>query len=218
MSNVVTKYIERFLCVLTPSGDIKIIQLDEVTAIDGVPVKSDQIAATSITDPKVSALLDAVSAKTHADLLAAQSALSAMTHERDALQTQADAIPNLTAQIETLAADRLSLQAEVQRLTGLVPPPVPDAFLSADWAGFRDRILVDAAVQRVAAGNPAIWPVLAMYMQELQSNPQRGTDIARLWTLIEANTPVTPDEVARINAIASECGVPLRMNSDGSIG
>ena len=125
MSNVVTKYIERFLCVLTPTADIKIIQLDEVTAIDGVPVKSDQIGATSITDPKVSVLLNAISAKTHADLVAAQSALAAMTAERDALQTQADTIPSLQSQVASLIADKAALQAEVDRLTALVPPPLP---------------------------------------------------------------------------------------------
>jgi hypothetical protein len=120
----VTKYIERFLCVLTPSAEIKVIQLDEVTAIDGVAAKSHQVGATSITDPKVSALLDAVSAKTHADLIAERAALSAMTAERDTLQTQVDTIPGLTVQIETLTAEKADLEAEVARLTALVPPDV----------------------------------------------------------------------------------------------
>ena len=218
MSGIVTKYIERFLCVLTSDAAIKVIQLDEVTAIDGVPVKSDQIGAESVKDAKVLALLDKISATTHAELVAAQSAIESLTSDRDTLQTQADTIPGLQSHLKALAAAKAELEAEVARLTALVPPPVPDAFLSAEWPRFRDAILVDEAVQRVAAGNPAIWPVLAMYMQELQSNPLRGADIGRLWTLIEANTPVTPDEVARINAIAADCGVPLRMNENGSIG
>jgi hypothetical protein len=125
MSNVVTKYIERFLCVLTREAEIKVIQLDEVTAIDGVAVKSDQIGVASITDPKVSALLDAISAKTHADLVACQSALAAMTAERDSLQTQVDTIPGLTAQIESLTAAKAELESEVARLTALIPPPLP---------------------------------------------------------------------------------------------
>lgn len=225
MSGIVTKYIERFLCVLTPDASIKVIQLDEITAIDGVTVRSDQIGAGSISDAKVAALLNAISATTFAELSAekashaeTQSTLATVTSERDAalaqsesLQAQVDTIPDLQSQIAELTA-------EVARLTALVPPPVPDAFLSADWSGFRNAILSDEAVQRVASGNPTAWPLMVLYLTQLSSTPSRGADIAQLWTIMESHTPVTTEEVARINAIAEECGVPLRMNDDGSIG
>jgi len=214
----VTKYIERFLCVLTPAAEIKVIQLDEVTAIDGVPVKSEQVGASTVTDPKVSALLEAISAKTFENLNAERNALATMTSERNAQKAIADTIPGLQQQLATLTAEKEALQAEVERLTALVLPPVPDAFLSADWPRFRNLILSDEAVQRVAIGNPTAWPLMVLYLAQLSSTPSRGVDIAQLWTMLEANTPITSDEVERINAIATECGVPLQMNSDGSIG
>lgn len=146
------------------------------------------------------------------------SQVATLTAERDALQSQVDTIPGLNEQIESLTAEKAELEAEVARLTALVPPPVPDVFLSADWPRFRNLILSDPAVQRVATGNPTAWPLMVLYLAQLSSTPSRGADIAQLWTMLEANTPVTPEEVARINAIAAECGVPLRMNEDGSIG
>jgi len=124
----------------------------------------------------------------------------------------------VVAERDVLIAEKAALHAEVDRLTLLVPAPVPDAFLSADWARFRNAILSDEAVQRVATGNPTAWPLMVLYLAQLSSQPSRGVDIAQLWTMLEANTPITSDEVERINAIATECGVPLQMNSDGSIG
>jgi hypothetical protein len=156
------------------------------------------------------------------DLVAERDALltqvTTLTGERETLQSQADTIPGLTAQIAELTTEKAELEAEVARLTALVPPPVPDAFLSADWPRFRNLILSDEAVQRVAVGNPTAWPLMVLYLTQLSSTPSRGADIAALWTMLEANTPVTPEEVARINVIAEDCGVPLRMNEDGSIG
>lgn len=124
----------------------------------------------------------------------------------------------LIAERDALAEQVATLTAEVDRLTALLPPPVPDAFLNADWPQFRVRILSDPAVQRVAAGNSTAWPLMVLYLAQLSSTPSRGLDIAQLWTFMESQTPVTAEEVDRINAIASECGVPLRMNEDGSIG
>ena len=101
---------------------------------------------------------------------------------------------------------------------GIVTNEVIDATPDPDWSQFRNRVLADPAVQRVAIGNAAAWPLMVVYLAELSTRPSRAVDIAQLWTLLESQTPVTPDEVARINTIASDCGVPLRMNADGSIG
>jgi len=111
-----------------------------------------------------------------------------------------------------------TMQAEIDRLAALVPAPIPDEFANADWAQFRGRILQDPAVQRVALGNPTAWPLMVLYLAQLSTTPSRGLDIAQLWTILEQQTPITPEEVAQINLIATECGVPLQMNADGSIG
>lgn len=125
---------------------------------------------------------------------------------------------DLLAERDSLQAQLTEAQAEIERLTALVPPPIPDALANADWQQFRSRVLADPAVQRVAAGNSTAWPLLVLYLAELALKPSRAADIANLWTLMESNTPVQPDEVDRINAIAADCGVPITMNADGSIG
>lgn len=151
--------------------------------------------------------------------------------ERDALQAQ---VTELTADLETASSQAESLASQVTELSQrptqaqfnaaneqiaalelqLHPPnPFPDA----DWPGFRQAALTDPAVQRVAAGNSVLWPVLFAYLSELSTNPARGQDIAWLWNTMESQTPVGLDDVARVNAMAEEFGVPLRMNTEGQI-
>ncbi len=214
----ISTYIERIEIVFEESASIKVIQVNEAMKIDGVVRQITPVAASSVTDPKVKAILEASSQAVTAERDALQTSLTKMTVDRDAQKLLADAVPGLQAQLETLIAEKQALQAEVERLTALVPPPVPDAFLSADWPRFRNLILSEEAVQRVATGNPTAWPLMVLYLAQLSSTPSRGADIAQLWTMLEQNTPITPDEVARINAIATECGVPLQMHDDGSIG
>jgi hypothetical protein len=199
-------------------GKIAGVSVRSITTLNGRDYESDPQPLSGASDPAFAAFATQFAAGAVAERDSLQSALTALTAERDSLQTQVDTIPGLTAQIVELTAEKAALQAEVARLTALVPPPVPDAFLSADWPRFRNLILSDEAVQRVAVGNPTAWPLMVLYLTQLSSTPSRGADIAALWTMLEQNTPITGEEVARINAIAENCGVPLRMNEDGSIG
>lgn len=134
------------------------------------------------------------------DNTAKQSQIAALTAERDARPTQ--------AQLDAANARIAELEAQLS-------PPNP--FPNADWAGFRAAALTDPAVQRVAAGNSVLWPVLFMYLSELSTNPARGKDIAWLWNTMEMQTPVTAEEIQRVNAIAETHGVPLSMNAEGQI-
>ncbi len=53
------------------------------------------------------------------------------------------------------------------------------------------------------------WPTdCAADLTQLATDHFEGIDIAQLWTLMEQNTPVTAEEVARLNAIATQCNVP----------
>lgn len=199
-------------------GTVAGVSVRTITTVNGRDYESDPQPLNGTTDVAFSAFANQFAAAVVAerdiavsDLSAAKSALSATATERDFLQSQVDNIPDLQSQIITLTA-------EVERLTALVPPPVPDAFLNADWPQFRVQILSDPAVQRVAAGNSAAWPLMVLYLAQLSSMPSRGLDIAQLWSFMESQTPVTLEEVSRINVIASECSVPLQMNEDGSIG
>ena len=206
-------------------GTVAGVSVRTITTVGGRDYESDPQPLNGTTDPAFSifasrfavvaiaerdvAVSDLSAEKTAHEVTTA--ALSTTTTERDSLQSQVDTIPGLQSQIATLTA-------ELERLTALVPPPVPDAFLNADWTQFRVRIISDPAVQRVATGNSTAWPLMVLYLAQLSSTPSRGRDIAQLWSFMESQTPVTPEEVLRINAIAAECGVPLQMNEDGSIG
>ena len=164
-----------------------------------------------------------------------QAQIAQLTTERDSLQSDYDAkvndanakqaqIDSLTEQVATLTSERDArptqaqldaANARIAELEAQLSPPNP--FPDADWAGFRAAALTDPAVQRVAAGNSVLWPVLFMYLSELSTNPARGKDIAWLWNTMEMQTPVTAEEIQRVNAIAETHGVPLSMNAEGQI-
>lgn len=172
-------------------GTVAGVSVRTITTVNGRDYESDPMPLSGVNDAAFAAFADQFSA--------------AIVSERD------EAVTALETQRETM-------QFEIDRLTALMPPPVPDAFLNADWPQFRVRILSDPAVQRVASENSTAWPLMVLYLAQLSSMPSRGLDIAQLWTFMESLTPVTAEEVTRINAIAAECGVPLQMNEDGSIG
>lgn len=199
-------------------GSVAGVSVRTITTINGRDFEGDPEPLSGASDPAFTAFASQFAAGAVAERDTLQSQVTTLTIERDTLQSQADTIPGLQSQIEELATAKAELEAEVARLTALVPPPIPDEFAAADWPQFRNRVLSDPAVQRVATGNSTAWPLMVLYLAQLSSTPSRGADIAQLWTMLEANTPVTPEEVARINAIAESCSVPLRMNEDGSIG
>lgn len=115
------------------------------------------------------------------------------------------------AALEQLAA----ANARIAELEAQINPPNP--FPDADWDGFKFAIFADPAIDRVARANPVSWPLMVQYLSQLDTNPARGPDIAQLWNFMEAYTAITPEEVARINAISQQHGVPLHLNEEGQI-
>jgi hypothetical protein len=81
----VTQYTERILIVLNPDASIKGIAIDDLQLIDGVPVKQIQVAADSITDPNVQALLEATGASTAAEVVLLRSQAAELTAEVERL-------------------------------------------------------------------------------------------------------------------------------------
>jgi len=74
----------------------------------------------------------------HAATKAVADTVPTITAERDALQTQVDAIPDLQEQIKTLTA-------EVERLTALVPPPVDPNAVPATITRTQARLVLHRA-------------------------------------------------------------------------
>jgi hypothetical protein len=187
----------------------------EVIEIDGIPAgnivdvisnhpqrRTEVLAAFGVFVESLKAELAKERDKVIADL-------AELTADLQTASTQLEAATN------QLAAANATIETLQARIDELENPPNP--FPDADWQGFRQAALTDDAVLRVASGNAVLWPVLFAYLSELSTNPARGRDIAWLWNTMEAQTPVSKEEVARVNGIAQRFGVPLRMNDEGQI-
>lgn len=145
--------------------------------------------------------------------------VATLTAERDARPTQKQ-LDILTTQVTELASRPTQEQLDTAntRITELetqLNPPNP--FPNANWIGFKQAVLTDPAVRRVAESDTMLWPILFNYLSELSSNPARGQEIAWLWNQMETKCPVDKDEINRINGIAEHFNIPLRMNEEGQI-
>jgi len=77
----VTQYTERILIVLNPDASIKGIAIDDLQLLDGVPVNQIQVAADSITDPNVQALIEASGASTAVEVVSLRLQVAELTAE-----------------------------------------------------------------------------------------------------------------------------------------
>lgn len=124
--------------------------------------------------------------------------IAALTTDRDALQAQVDTIHGLTTQIAELTTAKANLEAEVERLTALVPPPpnprevTPREFLSRISA--EDKLAIwNSDDPRCAA---AMWELFAATSINLDSPVLSGM----IDTLIESGVNIDATERARIFA------------------
>ena len=194
--------IEKFI----PLTGNPVFQIHEEVEINGRVVSLDP------RNPTAAELQDANEAFSASQ----QSRIAELETERDAVQSE---LTELQSDYDSLVALRDELASQVEslqeRIDELENPPNP--FPDADWSGFRVAALSDPAVQRVAVGNPVLWPLLLMFLNELSSNPARAADIAGLWNMMESVVPVTAEEIDRVNAIAVDKQVPFRLDSNGQI-
>jgi hypothetical protein len=193
-----TKTPYEFFARFNPDGTVAGCTCRYQIWADGVLVKDGDPEPVNVNDAAFASFATAFSASALNQLDAANTAKQQAESEKE----------TALSQLEAANARIVELEAQLNP---------PDPFPNADWAGFRAAALTDPAVQRVAAGNSVLWPVLFMYLSELSTNPARGKDIAWLWNTMESRTPVTTDEIQRVNAIAETHGVPLSMNAEGQI-
>ena len=210
-----------FLARFNPDGTVAGCSIRHQFWADGLLVKDGDPEPANVNDAAFASFASAFSVAAISERDSLQTELTELQADNTAKQSQID---SLTEQVATLTAERDARPTQQQldaaneliaELEAQLNPPNP--FPNADWQGFRASALSDPAVQRVAAGNPVLWPVLFMYLSELQANPSRGADIAWLWNTMESRTPVTTEEIQRVNAIAETHGVPLSMNAEGQI-
>ena len=150
--------------------------------------------ATTARDALQTQLQEATTARD-----ALQTQLQEATTARDALQTQANLVPDLQSQVATLKAENAALQAEVDRLTALVPPPMGLREVTAEE--FLSRF---SDTDRVAIGLSQD-PRAILAQQELFTRSSRiDLDSPRLIglidALIDAGIPIDESDYARIFA------------------
>jgi hypothetical protein len=171
-------------------------------------LSNGQVVESALTEIPVEQLaewVESLNASAIADNLRLQKELAEKTKEWETLKTDK---AELTTERDSALEKVATLEAELDTLKN---PPNPDA----DWKSFRFGILADPAINRVATQNATAWPLMVLYLSQLDTMPSRGLDIAQLWNFLEANTAVDADEIARINAIAEKFGIPLRINEEG---
>jgi hypothetical protein len=129
---------------------------------------------------------------------ALQASLATMMEDRDAQKAIADTVPGLQEQVATLSVEKAALQAEVERLTLLVPPPLgpreitPREFLAR--ISDQDKLTIwNSDDPRCAA---AMWELFAATSINLDSPVLAGM----IDMLIEAGVDIDETERARIFA------------------
>ena len=172
-----------------------------ITSVNGRDYESDPIPLASTDDPAFTDFASQFSAVAIAEKESVKTELEKLQSEYNSKVAEVDSANVTIAQ----------LQARIAELTAPPPNPFPDA----DWANFRFAILADEAIQRVAAENSTAWPLMVLYLSQLDTNPARGLDIAALWNFMEAHSAVSADEITRINAIAAKFSIPLALNDQG---
>ncbi len=111
-------------------------------------------------------------------------------------------------------ANAQALRAELDELRN---PPAPIADFDAFWSG----MLADPAFRRICAApeNVATAMALIYFFGQFSADAERyGPKIAACWDAMEANSPLSEPEIARINQLCESTGIPLRLSPSGSIG
>lgn len=193
-----TKTPYEFFARLKPDGTVAGCTVRYQIWADGVLIKDGDPEPVNVNDAAFTSFASAFNAAAVNQLEAANTAKQQAESEKDTALTQ-------------LA----SANARITELEAQLNPPNP--FPNADWASFKFAILADEAIQRVAKENATAWPLMVLYLSQLDTNPARGADIAQLWNFMEAHTAVDATEIARINAISRQFGIPLQMNSEGQV-
>lgn len=165
----------------------------------------DDPVSIAVAGPEWTAFLSAWG-KTQAAEIAAltaardalQTSLTEMTADRDEQKVIADTVPALQEQMATLITEKAALQAEVARLTALVPLPLgpreitPREFLSR--ISTEDKLAIwNSDDPRCAA---AMWELFAATSINLDSPVLSGM----IDTLIESGVNIDATERARIFA------------------
>lgn len=172
-------------------GKVSGVSIRTITTVDGRDFESDPRPLDGVDDPAFAGFAKQFGAAVTAERDALTARLATLTSERDVLQNAVNTIPDLTTK-------NAELEAEVARLTLLVPPPVgpreltPREFLAR--ISDQDKLTIwNSDDPRCAA---AMWELFAATSINLDSPVLAGM----IDMLIEAGVDIDETERARIFA------------------
>lgn len=122
------------------NGSIAGVSVRTITTINGRDYENDPQPLSGASDPAFAAFASQFAAAAVAERDASQTSLATMTADRDAQKALADTVPGLQQQLATVTAEKSGLQAEVDRLTALVPPPVDPNAVPAFVTALQGRL------------------------------------------------------------------------------
>jgi hypothetical protein len=95
------------------------------------------------------------------------------------------------------------------------PEPLPS---QPDWEQFRAMVLSHSAYFRIIGSNPQnqiLNAPLTWSLGEVGRNPSILPDVANIWGAIAYNAAPTTAEIQQLNAIATSCNMPFRLDESG---
>lgn len=121
----------------------------------------------------------------------------------------------LTLPDDLSAATRQEIEAIVSNHT---PAPTPQSQTQPDWVRFRAQIVTQAAYFRLVAGHPqngVMNTLLVQLLFNVGGDPGVLPEVAQIWNTMQSNVPLTTIEIVQLNAIATVCDIPLKLDNQG---
>lgn len=179
-------------------GKVSGVSIRTITTVDGRDFESDPRPLDGVDDPAFAGFAKQFGAAVTAERDALTARLATLTSERDVLQNAVNTIPDLTAKLDSLKQSKAELEAEVARLTALVPAPLGSREITP--REFLSRISQDDKLAIWNSGDPRC----AFAMMELFSATSINLDspvlAGMIDMLVEAGVEIDATERARIFA------------------
>lgn len=106
-------------------GTVGGVSVRTITTVDGRDYESDPMPLSGTSDPAFKPFADQFASTSESERIAGIAEIARLTAELSASNAARDAALEIVAKLQPLADSVPALQAEIARLTALVPPPLP---------------------------------------------------------------------------------------------